>query len=61
MKKLFLMRHADATPMKPGQGDPERPLTDRGRRQAEEAAVEAKLKGCSFDVILEIILSKIDL
>ena len=52
MKKLYLLRHADAAPKGTGQKDPERPLTDLGRRQASEVAAEAKLKGFSFDVIL---------
>ena len=52
MKKLYLLRHADASPMGPGQKDSERSLTDFGRKQAVEAAAEAKLKKFSFDVIL---------
>ena len=52
MKKLYLLRHADAAPAAPGQKDSERPLTDRGRRQAAEVAAEAKAKNCSFDAIL---------
>jgi phosphohistidine phosphatase len=52
MKKLYLLRHADAAPAGPGQKDPGRPLTERGRRQAAEAAAEAKLKEFSFDRIL---------
>ena len=52
MKKLYLLRHADAAPMKPGQKDLQRPLTDRGRKQAAEVAAEAKLKNFAFDLIL---------
>ncbi len=52
MKKLYLLRHADAAPMKHGQKDSQRPLTDRGRKQAAEVAAEAKLKMFSVDLIL---------
>jgi phosphohistidine phosphatase len=52
MKKLYLLRHADAAPKGLGPKDSERPLTDRGRMQAAEAAAEAKLKKFSFNVIL---------
>ena len=38
--------------MEPGQKDSERPLTERGRMQAAEAAAEAKEKAFSFDAIL---------
>ena len=52
MKKFYLLRHADAAPIEPGQKDSARPLTKRGRRQAAEVAAEAKLKKSSLDVIL---------
>ena len=52
MKKLYLLRHADAAPAEPGQKDSARPLTAHGRKQAAEAASEAKSKEFSFDVIL---------
>lgn len=52
MKKLYLLRHADAVPMGPGQKDSQRSLTDLGKRQSAQAAAEAKLRGYTFDVIL---------
>jgi len=52
MKKLFLMRHADAAPRRTGQHDADRPLTLHGRKQAAEAAAAAKAKAFSIDLIL---------
>lgn len=52
MKKLYLLRHADAAPKGPGQKDHERPLTPHGRRRAAEVATESKLKKLFFDIIL---------
>ncbi len=52
MKKIYLLRHADAAPMGSGLKDSQRPLTDLGRRQASEVAAEAKQKSFFFDVIL---------
>ena len=52
MKKLYLLRHADAAPKGSKEKDSERALTEHGKMQAAEAAAEAKLKKFSFDVIL---------
>jgi len=52
VKKIYLLRHADAAEAGPGQEDAARPLTALGRRQAAEVAAEAKVQACAFDVIL---------
>ena len=52
MKKLYLLRHADAVAIGPGKKDSDRALTDFGRKQAVEVALEAQLKKFSFDAIL---------
>ena len=52
MKKLYLLRHADAAPARAGQQDSERPLTGHGREQAAEAAAEARSKEYFPDAIL---------
>jgi phosphohistidine phosphatase len=38
MRQLILLRHAEAEPARPGAGDIDRPLTDRGRQEALAAA-----------------------
>ena len=52
MNKLFLLRHADASPKAQNQRDQDRQLTDTGRKQASDVAYEAKKNQLSFDVIL---------
>lgn len=50
MAKLILFRHAKAAPAAPGQSDFDRPLTDRGRRDA--ARMGATLSGRPIDLAL---------
>ncbi|HLG87656.1 MAG TPA: histidine phosphatase family protein [Alphaproteobacteria bacterium] len=50
MAKLILFRHAKAAPASPGQSDFDRPLTDRGRRDA--GRMGAALGGLSIDLAL---------
>jgi phosphohistidine phosphatase len=50
MAKLILLRHAKAAPASPGQSDFDRPLTDRGRRDA--GRMGAALGGLAIDLAL---------
>ena len=46
---IWLLRHGDA---EPGSPDAERPLTDKGRRQAREAGAALKALGVEFQACL---------
>ena len=52
MKRLTLIRHAQADPELPGQSDWERPLTKRGSLDAAEMAKRLKSQRLKPDVIL---------
>ncbi|WP_260478202.1 histidine phosphatase family protein [Nonomuraea sp. WAC 01424] len=51
MRTLILLRHAKAAQV-PGLADHERPLTDRGERDAARAGDEIRTAGLSPDVVL---------
>jgi phosphohistidine phosphatase len=46
---LWLLRHADAAEALEGQDDADRPLTDRGRRQAQDVGEALKRLGVPLD------------
>lgn len=52
MKRLTLVRHAQADPELPGQSDWERPLTRRGQNDAAEMARRLKARKLKPDLIL---------
>lgn len=52
MKRLTLVRHAQADPELPGQSDWERPLTRRGQNDAVEMARRIKARKLKPDLIL---------
>lgn len=52
MKTLFLVRHAKSSWAEPGATDFERPLNDRGKRDAAEMGKRLKLRGIQFDRII---------
>lgn len=52
MKRLFLLRHAKASPGAPGVGDFERPLDARGREAAVRVGRELAGLGVGFDHVL---------
>jgi phosphohistidine phosphatase len=45
VRRLLLLRHAKAEPAEPGQDDHERPLTPRGRRDAERIGAAMAARG----------------
>lgn len=49
---IWLLRHADAADAADGQPDSERPLTDKGRRQAEAAGAALTRLEVTFDACL---------
>lgn len=49
---LWLLRHADAAPAEDGQDDADRPLTDKGRRQSEQAGRALERLGVKLDACL---------
>lgn len=52
MKKLILIRHAKSSWDKPWQNDHDRPLADRGLRDAQKMAKRLKKRGIHPDIIL---------
>jgi phosphohistidine phosphatase len=46
---LWLLRHADAADALPGQDDADRPLTDKGRRQAQAVGRALARMGVALD------------
>ncbi|MEI8344578.1 MAG: histidine phosphatase family protein [Candidatus Omnitrophota bacterium] len=52
MKKIFLLRHAEAVFKSESGGDSARALTAYGKRQAADAARDAKSRHLAFDAIL---------
>ncbi len=53
--RIYIVRHAEA---KLESEDPERPLTERGRRQAEAAAMFLKRTGVDADVIFHSVKTR---
>jgi phosphohistidine phosphatase len=49
---IWLLRHGDAFDAEPGQGDAERPLTDKGRAQATAAGAALRALGVTIDACL---------
>lgn len=49
---IWLLRHGDAFDAEPGQGDAERPLTEKGRRQSRAAGLALARLGVEIDVCL---------
>ncbi|HEY4276859.1 MAG TPA: phosphoglycerate mutase family protein [Conexibacter sp.] len=49
---IWLLRHGDAADAATGQPDAERPLTDKGRRQAKAAGAALKRLGVEIDACL---------
>lgn len=52
MKRLTILRHADASPALPGADDFDRPLSVKGRQQAREVGEAFKIRGLTFDLVL---------
>lgn len=52
MKTLYLVRHAKSSWAEPGTTDFERPLNDRGRRDAAEMGKRLRLRDIQFDRII---------
>lgn len=52
MKKLYLLRHAFAAPRELSLSDFDRPLDERGRKQAEEVANYLQKKKITFDFVM---------
>ena len=52
MKTLFLVRHAKSSWAEPGATDFERPLNDRGKRDAADMGKRLKLREIHFDSII---------
>lgn len=52
MKTLYLVRHAKSSWAEPGVTDFERPLNERGKRDAADMGRRLKEKGITFDQIL---------
>jgi phosphohistidine phosphatase len=52
MKTLLLIRHAKSSWNEPGLSDFERPLNDRGKKDAPEMAERLKEKGLKIDLIV---------
>jgi len=52
MKKLYLLRHAEAEPKGAGGKDSLRALTEYGRQQAAEVGRQVRAKKISFGIIL---------
>lgn len=52
MKRLYLLRHAQAMPIEPGGGDFDRPLTPQGRADAAALGREITRRGFVPDLIL---------
>lgn len=52
MKRLFLLRHANAEMDSPDGSDFERPLSARGRADAERLGREIRASGLDFDLVL---------
>lgn len=50
--RIYLLRHADATPAQPGERDFDRALSDRGFAQAEIVADKATDKGYRPDLVI---------
>lgn len=49
---IWLLRHGDAYDPEPGQSDAERPLTEKGERQARAAGLALAKLGVSIDTCL---------
>lgn len=52
MKTLYLVRHAKSSWAEPGTTDFERPLNDRGKRDAAEMGKRLRLREIQFDQII---------
>jgi phosphohistidine phosphatase len=52
MKTLILVRHAKSSWDSPGQSDSERPLNERGRKDAPEMAKRLKERGIKVDLLV---------
>lgn len=52
MKELFVIRHAKSSWAEPFQNDFDRPLNDRGKKDAPFMAAELKKKNISIDLLL---------
>ncbi|HEX2608301.1 MAG TPA: histidine phosphatase family protein [Flavisolibacter sp.] len=52
MKTLILVRHAKSSWNDPGVSDIDRPLNDRGKKDAPEMAERLKAKGISIDLLV---------
>jgi phosphohistidine phosphatase len=52
MRTLYLLRHAKASWSDPAQADIDRPLTERGRRDAANLGEHLRLSGCRPQVVV---------
>lgn len=52
MKTLYLIRHAKSSWANPGQADQDRPLNERGLKDAPRMAERLRKEGCQPDLIL---------
>ena len=52
MKRLTVLRHAEASPALPGADDFDRPLSAKGWQQARRVGEEIKSRALTFDLVL---------